>query len=231
MCLNGCLKEKGVKDMGVFETIKAFDARANRYFKAYGTDEFFDSDSLWGVFRFVVLFCFVFVFVLRHFGYFLSHFFVFLGWESFQADPYKARWYGRVAFSMAVIPCFLGVSFIFTQFFRRNNPRNGFCHRKERLMKRFPLLHDLVWGWPFILGLSCIYIGHPVDAVYAIFLGGLAYMVNHALSKASQPGLPVRFGLSLLIGSFTIWCWSRVCIELNGLPPGWQDVPVLPLWK
>lgn len=216
--------------MDVFEMLKSFDDRFSRYLNANGPGGFADTDSSWGVFRSIVV-SFVFVFVLRHFGHFLSHFFVFLGWESFQVDPYKSRWYGRVAFSMAVIPCFLGFSLIFVRFYRRNHPRNSFCHSKETLMKRFPLLHDLVWGWPFILGLSCIYIGHPVDAVYAIFLGGLAYMANHALSKASQPGLPVRFGLSLLIGSFAIWCWSRVCIELNGLPPGWQDVPVLPLWK
>ena len=71
---------------------------------------------------------------------------------------------------------------------------------------------------------------HPVDACYGIFFGAAAYCINHHISKTKRLSLPTKLCLNLCIGLIAVALWCKVCLALNGPPPGWHELTLLPLW-
>ncbi len=76
----------------------------------------------------------------------------------------------------------------------------------EETIKKWPVLHDLIWGWPFLMAMLLPFIVRRVDAVFGLLLGGVAYSFNHAISKLKFPSA-VKLVLSFAIGLVALSTW------------------------
>ena len=104
------------------------------------------------------------------------------------------------------------------------------------LIWRYPLLNDLIWGWPMLLALPLIFIGAtldgspspglsglfpladleafkdigrtPISALNGIFVGGIAYAINHNLVKPAKLPFAAKFFIGLCVGGLAIWAWD-----------------------
>jgi hypothetical protein len=117
-------------------------------------------------------------------------------------------------------------------------------------IRRWRLLHDVVWGWPFLLALSLLFFGctldgspvpplietfhwpaldfftkgrTPVSALNGIFFGALAYGANHALSKTSYMPLTVKLVLNACFGVLAILAWYTLTTAM-GAPTGLEKI-------
>ena len=114
--------------------------------------------------------------------------------------------------------------------------------RFHDLIARFPVLHDLVWGWPFLLGVSLVFFGKtadgspvpglsgilvppsldffvlgktPVSALNGLFVGSIAYAINHAISKTDRLRLAVKLMISLSVGALAILAWYALTMAMG----------------
>ena len=114
--------------------------------------------------------------------------------------------------------------------------------RLREAVGRFPGGHDLLWGWPLLLGLSLVFLGRtldgspapglggilvlpsldffvlgktPVSALNGLFVGSIAYAINHAISKASRLHLPLKLVISLSVGALAIWAWYALTVAMG----------------
>lgn len=104
------------------------------------------------------------------------------------------------------------------------------------LIWRYPLLNDLIWGWPMLLALPLIFVGAtldgspspglsglfpladleafkeigrtPIAALNGIFIGGIAYAINHNLVKPAKLPFAAKFLIGLCVGGLAIWAWD-----------------------
>lgn len=203
----------------------------NKY--SLGVGQYFDISSYSGCFRHAI-FGLLGIFFGMHGDALFFHLNLVFGFGYAIPTPGLIQWHSRIG---AVIGgwAFLIGSMNFYMVYRRRVTlsRPLFYEKKtkvEALVNRFPLLHDLTWGWPLLVAISLIYFTHPVDALYGIFFGGIAYALNHYISK--KPHIPIwlKVIFNLSFGGLAIWGWLRISIAFNGFPDGWQDIPVLPIF-
>lgn len=104
------------------------------------------------------------------------------------------------------------------------------------LIWRYPLLNDLIWGWPMLLALPLIFVGAtldgspspglsglfpladleafkeigrtPIAALNGIHVGGIAYAINHNLVKPAKLPFAAKFFIGLCVGGLAIWAWD-----------------------
>lgn len=198
-----------------------------------GRGQFFDTHSYVSGFRFIVQ-GFLCYFIVKNLPSIILHLSLLFNFEFSIPSPSTTRWRAIVGLMIAIGACFGGLGDMYLIYRRRKiflrDPDTGKVENTETLEQKFPLLHDVIWGWPFLLGLSLILLAHPVDAIYGIFFGGIAYAFNHALSKRKQMGGLVKMVLNLGAGGLAIWLWSLLSITVNGFPPGWKEIQILPLF-
>ena len=125
-------------------------------------------------------------------------------------------------------------------------PEVASAPKRERplrdIVKRFPVLHDLIWGWPLLLALPLIFCGKtldgsanpglvgifslptldffvpaktPVSTMNGFVFGGIAYAINHAISKANRLHLAVKLMISQGIGALAIWAWYALTVAMG----------------
>jgi hypothetical protein len=114
--------------------------------------------------------------------------------------------------------------------------------RLKNFLWRFPLLHDFLWGWPFMLGLSLVFLGKtldgspspglngiftppgldffvlaktPASAMNGLFIGAAAYIINHVISKTPRLPLWIKLLISLLVGVFACWAWYVLTMKMG----------------
>lgn len=82
---------------------------------------------------------------------------------------------------------------------------------REGMMQRWPLLHDVVWGWPLLLALPMTLFGEPLDAMRGLMLGVPVYMMSHAISKTGL-ALGVKLGIAWSAGAAAVGLWLHFAI-------------------
>ena len=114
--------------------------------------------------------------------------------------------------------------------------------RLREAVGRFPGFHDLLWGWPLLLGLSLVFLGRtldgspapglsgilvppsldffvlgktPVSALNGLFVGSIAYAINHAISKMDRLHLAVKLMISLFVGTLAILAWYALTVAMG----------------
>lgn len=114
--------------------------------------------------------------------------------------------------------------------------------RLRDLIARFPVLHDLIWGWPFLLGVSLVFFGKtadgsavpglsgilvppsldffvlgktPVSALNGMFVGSIAYAINHAIAKTGKLNLATKLMINLAVGALAIWGWYALTVAMG----------------
>lgn len=114
--------------------------------------------------------------------------------------------------------------------------------RLREAVGRFPGGHDLLWGWPLLLGLSLVFLGRtldgspapglggilvlpsldffvlgktPVSALNGLFVGSIAYAINHAISKTDRLRLAVKLMISLSVGALAILAWYALTMAMG----------------
>lgn len=114
--------------------------------------------------------------------------------------------------------------------------------RLRETIWRWRFLHDLVWGWPFLLALSLLGWGTtldgspapslidlfrlpalefftvgrtPVSALNGIVFGALAYGANHALSKTSRVSFVLKLVLNVGIGITAVVAWHALTTAMG----------------
>jgi hypothetical protein len=118
--------------------------------------------------------------------------------------------------------------------------------RLHETIRRWPFLHDFIWGWPSLLALSLLFFGHtfdgsvapslvdlfrlpaldfftagrtPVAAINGIFLGALAYGANHALSKTARIPFSFKLVMNAGIGVLAVMAWYTLTSAMGA--PTW----------
>ncbi|THF66292.1 hypothetical protein E6C76_05470 [Pseudothauera nasutitermitis] len=90
---------------------------------------------------------------------------------------------------------------------------------QKGLVQRWPILHDVVWGWPLLLALPLTLFGEPLNAMRGLVLGVFAYSLSHTISKTGLP-MPVKLGMAWSIGALAVGLWFyffKVQVELLAL--------------
>jgi len=216
---------------------------------------FLDSDTLTGNLRSYVLGLFI-IYSGRYFDL----------WQRFLGvvfrdpppipSPWRMQYHSRIAYSIGMIGVVSSIVLI-AKYMRSKSkgltmsearaapPEAGSRSIEQRfrdLVARFPVLHDLTWGWPFLLGVSLVFFGKtadgsavpglsgifvppsldffvlgitPVSALNGMFVGSIAYAINHAISKTSRLHLAAKLMISLAVGALAIWAWYALTVAMG----------------
>lgn len=114
--------------------------------------------------------------------------------------------------------------------------------RLRETIRRWRFLHDIVWGWPFLLALSLLIWGRtldgasalsliavfhlpaldfftvertPVSALNGIVFGALAYGANHTLSKTLHVPFVLKLVLNVCVGIAAISAWYALTVAMG----------------
>lgn len=216
---------------------------------------FLDSNSLTGNLRSYVL-GLLFIYSGRYFDL----------WYRFQdilfrdppplPSPWRMQYHSRIAYAIGII----GVvsSIVLTAKYMRSKSKGlapseagsappdvgslSVEQRLHNLIARFPVLHDLIWGWPFLLGVSLVFFGKaadgsavpglsgilvppsldffvlgktPVSALNGMFVGSIAYAINHAIAKTGKLNLATKLMINLAVGTLAIWGWYALTVAMG----------------
>ena len=89
--------------------------------------------------------------------------------------------------------------------------------RIRRVLRRWPILHGLLWGWPFVMALPLIWCADHISALSGIMLGAMVYLITHALSKR-QGKLWSSLAFSFCIGVAAVCLWGHFAPVMTGGP-------------
>lgn len=196
---------------------------------SFGVGQFFDVTSYTGMFRHAIL-GLLLIFFGRYGDIFFMHQALLLGRDVAVPTPGKIQWHERVSLIIGSLAIIVAILNFYAIYKNRKDNEVVIGDSFQILNQKYPLVHDLIFGWPFLLALPLIYYAHPVDALYGILFGGIAYALNHYISKASRIPVLMKIISNLSFGSLAIWGWFRISITSNGFPEGWQDIPRLPIF-
>ena len=187
----------------------------------------------------------LFIYVGRHLDSWGQWFWTLFGEELYIA-PGKAQWHARVGLAMGgtgLLFDVLSMRRIYATRHRRRAmqaqleaeiaerlaeqrqqaglPPTGEPDTETRLreqIRRWPALHDLLWGWPMLLALLMPWLTDPVSALTGIFLGAIAYAINHHYLSKREGRLGLRIALAAAVGLLAVGIWFKFVPAMTGAP-------------
>jgi len=215
-----------------------------------------DSDTVMGNVRSGIM-CLLAIYCGRYLDLWLGFHDVLFGDPVALPSQWRMQYHSRIVYAMGVIGLLSVVGLIakrtppqnkeFTEHASVASAPSAACslsveQRLRDLIVRYPVLHDQIWGWPFLLGVSLVFFGKtadgspvpglsgilvppsldffvlgktPVSALNGLLVGGIAYAINHAISKAIRLHLPVKLAISLSVGALAIWAWYALTVAMG----------------
>ena len=243
-------------------TLQRFLARETFDSPSHRPGGFFDTTSYLGNIRGVIfgLLCILIGRYLDLWGQVLWPLFG----ETLTISNGKMQWHARIGLYMGMVCIVSAILLIYSVYRKRTginsentvtlgahnalvpteseiNPKN-FEQRLRKIILRFPILHDIIWGWSFLLGLSLFFVGRtmdgspvpvldglfqlpdlsfftirhtPVSALNGIFIGAIAYGINHAISKSPRFYLWIKFLVNFAVGALSVWAWYALTVAMG----------------
>ena len=218
---------------------------------------YLDSDTLTGNLRSYVLGLFI-IYSGRYFDLWLRFQDLLFRDPPPLPSPWRMQYHSRIAYAIGIISVVSSIVLVAKCMRSKREelahseaeaaavpPEAGSRNVEQRLrdlIARIPVLHDLIWGWPFLLGVSLVFFGKtadgsavpglsgifvppsldffvlgktPVSALNGMFVGSIAYAINHAISKTGRLHLAVKSAISVAVGALAIWAWYALTVAMG----------------
>ncbi len=215
-----------------------------------------DSDTVMGNVRSGIM-CLLAIYCGRYLDLWLGFHDVLFGNPVTLPSQWRMQYHSRIVYAMGVI----GLLSVVVLIAKRTRPQNKEVaedavvasappaahslrveQRLRDLIAHFPVLHDLIWGWPFLLGVSLVFFGKtadgsavpglsgifvppsldffvlgktPVSALNGLLVGSIAYAINHAIAKTDRLHLATKLMISLTVGALAIWAWYALTVAMG----------------